>query len=426
MARENNTCVRELEVEVPAEAVEKELERVTREFARLARIPGFRPGKAPMQLVRSRFSEEIRNEVLQTLIPEHFENAAREKNLHPIADPRIDKLEFEPGKPLRFRARFEVLPEIELGDYKGLEIEPVKLEVTDEDVQRELAALRERAAILEAVEGRTVEDGDTAVVSLFSVTTQPKEKSSKPIVVEETLCHVGAETTLEAFSQRLRGAQVGEEREIEVTYSEDYPEPELAGRTVTYTAKLKAIKHKRLPELDDDFAQQAGEYKTLAELKQKIRENLEAARARREKELTRQRLLDALLARHDFPVPQTLVENQLDSRLKRQVRALVLQGLDPQRLDIDWPRLRNAERPAAEREVRLGLLLEKIAQAEKLEVSAAEVEQEVARLAQQRGQSIEAVRARLTSEGGLDRIKRGLWSDKLIEFLYSRARLQGG
>ena len=426
MASETNACLRELEVEVPAEVVEKELARVTREFARLARIPGFRPGKAPAQLVRTRFDEEIKREVLQTLIPEHFENAAREKNLHPITDPRIDKLEFEAGKPLRFRARFEVLPEIALGDYKGLEIERVKLEVDDEDVVRELEALRERVAVLEPVEDRAVEDGDTAVVSLFGVVTQPKEKSSKPIVVEEALCHVGVETTLEAFSQGLRDARVGEERQIEVSYSEDYPERELAGRTVVYTAKVKAIKRKRLPELDDDFAQQVGEYKTLEELKRKICENLEAARARREKELTRQRLLDALLARHDFPIPQTLVENQLDSRLERQVRALVVQGLDPQRLDIDWPRLRSAERPAAEREVRLGLLLEKIAQAEQLAVSEAEVEQEVARLVEQSGQSVEAVRARLTSQGGLDRIRRAVRSDKVVEFLYSQARLRGG
>jgi len=424
MTSETDTCIRELEIEVPAEAVEQELARVTQDFARLARIPGFRPGKAPAQLVRTRFDEEIKNEVLQTLIPAHFEAAAREKNLRPIADPHIDKLDFAPGKPLRFRARFEVLPEIELGRYKGLEFERVKLEVTDEDLVQELEALRERAAVLEPVAGRAVEDGDTAVVSLFGLVTQPKEKTSKPIVVEEALCQVGAETTLEAFSQGLRGVQAGEERQIQLTYAGDYPERELAGRTVTYTAKVKAIKRQRLPALDDDFAQQVGEYKTLAELKQKIRENLEAARARREKELTRQRLLDALLALHHFPIPQTLVENQLDARLERRVRVLVAQGLDPQRLDVDWPRLRNAERPAAERDVRLELLLEKIAQAENIEVSAAELEQELARLAQQSGLSAEAVRARLTNQAALDTIKSGVRREKVVELLYAQARLR--
>jgi len=425
MATETDTCVRELDIEIPTEIVERETERVTHEFARAARLPGFRPGKAPVNLVRTRFAEEIRSEVLQSLLPRSLETAAREKNLHPIGDPRIEKLEFEPGKPVRFRATFEVLPEIQLRDYKGLEIEAAKLCVADEDVARELDVLRERAATLEPVTGRALEEGDTAVLSLVGTVTEPKPAGGKPIVIEEALCHVGAETTLEAFTTALRGAQAGEERTLEVHYPEDYPERDLAGRRVRYQARVKAIKRKLLPPLDDDFARQVGEGKTLEELKTKIRENLEAARTRRERELTEQRLLDALLARHDFPVPQALVEDQMDARLDRQLRALLSQGIDPRRLDVDWARLRRQQRPPAERDVRLALLLEKIAAAENLQVSEAELEQEITRAAAQSRQSPEALRARLTSEGGLARMNRAIRSEKAIELLRAHARIRG-
>lgn len=426
MATETNSCVRQLEVEVPAEAVEREIERVTREFARAVRIPGFRPGKAPAPLVRTRFEEEIRGEVLHSLIPDSFQKAAQEKNLRPVSGPRIEQLEFEPGKPLRYRATFEVFPEIRLGDYKGLEIEPVKLEVTEEDIVRELDALRERAATLEPVEGRAVEPGDTAVVSLVGTVTSPKAEGQKPIVVEEALCQVGAETTLEAFTQGLRGATAGEERTLDVRYPDDYPEKGLASRSVTYQVKVKAIKRKHLPALDDDFARQVGEFKTLEELKARIRENLEAARARRERELIEQRLLEALLARYDFPVPEILIEEQMDGRLERQVRALLGQGVDPRRLDIDWARLRRQQRAPAERDVRTSLLLERIAEAEGIDVTETELEQEIARLADQSGQSPDSVRARLTSEGGLDRIRRAIRSDKVIDLLRAQARVRAG
>ncbi|MFQ5817196.1 MAG: trigger factor [Terriglobia bacterium] len=425
MAAEANSCVRELEVEVPAEVVEREMERVTREFVRAVRIPGFRPGKAPASLVRTRFRDEIKSEVVHALIPNSFESAVQEKNLRPVSEPRIDKLEFEPGKPLRFRATFEVLPEIQLGKYKGLEIEPAKLTVTEDDVVRELEALREQAATLEPVAGRAVDSGDTAVVALVGTVTHPQQARRKPIVLEEVLCHVGAETTLEAFTEGLRGAHPGEERTIEVNYPEDYPEKDLAGCSVSYQAKVKAIKRKQLPELDNEFAQQVGEYKTLEELKRKMRENLEVARTRREQELTEQRLLDALLVPHDFPVPETLVENQMDTRLERQVRALLSQGIDPRRLDIDWARLRRQQRAAAERDVRVGLLLERIGETESIAVAESEVEQEVARIAQQSAQSPAAVRARLTSEGGLDKISRAIRNEKAIEFLRAHARVRG-
>lgn len=422
MATETNTCVRELEIEIPAEVVEKETERVTRAFARMARLPGFRPGKAPAELVRRRFWDDIKSEVLHTLIPSSLENAFRERNLAPVGNPSIAELEFEPAKPLRFKATFEVLPEITLGDYKGLEFEAARVELTEADLERELEALRERAATYEPVEDRAAGDGDTVVTHLVGVVTSPKEHR-EPIMLEEVLVHLGAESTLDEFNQSLRGARGGEERTFTVTYPEDYPEANLGGRTVAFTARVKSVKRKQLPALDDAFAQQVGDDKSLEELKGKLRQHMEEARAEREKELTRERLLDALLARHDFPVPEALVERHLDARLERQVRALLAQGIDPRRVDIDWRRARQASRAAAVRDARLGLLLGRIAEAEKIEVSEEELNHAIERLAQQSRQNAEAVRARLTKEEKLASITNGVRSEKVIEFLLSHARL---
>ncbi|MFQ5662731.1 MAG: trigger factor [Terriglobia bacterium] len=423
MATETNACRRELEIEIPAETVERETQRITREFARLARLPGFRPGKAPPQLVRRRFWDDIKSEVLQSLIPSSLEHAFRERHLTPVANPSIAELEFEPEKPLRFKARFEVLPEFQLGDYKDLEVEPARVELREEDLERELQALRERAATYEPVEDRPAEPGDTVVTSLVGAVTAPEERR-EPIVLEEVLIHLGAESTLEAFSEGLRGVRAGEERKFSVTYPQDYPEGQLGGRTVAFTARVKGVKRKRLPALDDEFAQQLGDYRTLEKLKAKVRQQLEEARTRRENELTRQRLLDALLARHDFPVPAALVERQLDARLERQVRTLVAQGIDPGRVDVDWRGLRRAGREAAIRETKLSLLLERIAAAEHIEASQEELNQEIERLARARRQSPEALRAHLTKEGKLGSMNSAIRSEKVIEFLRLHARLE--
>ncbi|HSC78082.1 MAG TPA: trigger factor [Candidatus Acidoferrales bacterium] len=423
MATDTKSCVRELEIEIPVDVVERETERVTREFARVAQLPGFRPGKAPAQLIRRRFWDDIRGEVLHKLVPSYLQNALRENNLTPIGDPSIRDLEFEPAKPLRFRASFEVLPEFELGEYKGLEVEPAHVEMTDEDLERELEGLRERNANFEPVEDRAAEDGDTVTAHLTGVVTDDKEERP-PIVLEDAVVHVGEENTLEAFSTGVRGAKAGEERHFSVTYPEDYREASLAGRTVAFTAQVKNLKHKKLPELNDEFAKQVGKFASLDELKTKLRERMEEARAQREKEMTRQRLIEALLAKHDFPVPEALVERHLDARLDRRVRGLMAQGLDPRRLDVDWAKLRETGREAAVQEARLAILLDRIADAEKVEVSEEELSRELNQMAAGGRESAEALRARLTKEDRLDSMKSAIRSEKVVEFLLSHARLR--
>ena len=422
MTPDTNTCQRELEIEIPAEVVEKETQRVTREFTRLARIPGFRPGKAPAELVRRRFWDDIKSEVLHSLIPSSLQNAFREGNLNPVGNPSIAELQFEPAKPLRFKASFEVLPEFTLGEFKGLSVEAAKVEVTDQDVEQELERLREQAATYMPVEDRPAEDGDTVVASLVGVVTNAKEKR-EPLVLDEVEVHLGEEGTMEAFSQGLQGVRAEEERQFDAPYPDGYPDARLAGQTVAFTARVKAVRQKQLPTLDDEFAQQVGNYKTVQELTQKLRQDMQQAAARQEKELTQQRLLDELLSRHEFPLPEALVQHQIDMRLERRVRALVAQGIDPQQVQVDWAKVRRDQREGAIRDLKLGLLLERIAKVENLQSTEEEVASEIERLAQSSNQTPEAVRARLTKEQGLDRIESAIRSEKVIEFLHSQARI---
>ncbi len=423
MPTEAETCQRELTVEIPADQVERETSRVTREFTRMARLPGFRPGKAPAELVRRRFWEDIKGEVVRSLVPSSLETAFRERNLSPVGEPAIAELSFETAQPLRYKATFEILPEIDLRDYKDLEVEPACIKLTDEDLDRELESLRERAATYEPVEDRPAQDGDTVLASLIGVVTKPEERRD-PIRLNDVGVHLGGENTLSAFNDAFRGARAGEERQFSVSYPDDYHRADLAGRTVAFTGRVSGVKRKLLPALDDAFAQQVSDAKTLEELKAKLREHLEAARTHREKELTRQRLLDALLARHDFPVPEVLVERQMDARLRRQLQSLVAQGIDPQGVEVDWRRVWRSGREAAVRETQVALLLERIAQAESIEATEADLDRALEEQARPRNLTAEALRARLTKEGELARIKSAIRSEKAVEFLLTHARLE--
>jgi trigger factor len=413
-------CRRELELEIPAEEVQKAIERVAREFARVARVPGFRPGKAPVTLIRRRFAEDIKSEVLQSLVPERIDQAVSEKKMVPVTRPQVDKVDFAEGGPLKFRATFEVLPEFELGDYKNLEVEVEALEITDSDVEKALAEMRERAATFVPVEGRAIQDGDFAQLKLVGTPVGGGE----PLQADNVLCHIGAEETINAFSENLRGAQVGEHRRFEIRYPEDYPDPKLASKVYNYAIEVIAIKEKKLPELNDEFAKDVSDSATLEELRGKIRANLEAARNQRQAEQARERILSKLVAAHDFPVPEALAEHQMDVRLERVVRTLAAQGVDPQAVNVDWVSLRRRQRDRATEDVKAELILDRIATAEGIDVDEPDLERQIAALAERSGESATAVRARLTKQGALDRMKSKLRSDKTLEWLYRNTRIQ--
>ncbi len=415
------TCRRELELEIPAEEVQKAADRVAKEFARVARIPGFRPGKAPVGLVRRRFAEEIKSEVMQSLVPETIEKAVSEKKMVPVTQPQVDKVDYAEGGPLKFRAVFEVLPEFELKEYKGLEVEVDALEVTDEDVEKTLAEMRERAATFVPVEGRTIQDGDFAVLKL---TGTAAGGGAEPIQAENVTCHIGAEETINEFNENLRGANVGEHKRFEVKYPDDYPDPKLVGKTYTYSVDVVAVKEKKLPEVDDNFAKDVSDSTTIEELRAKIRQNLAAVRDHQQTEQAGEKLLEKLVTMHEFPVPQALVEHQMDVRLERVVRQLAAQGVDPRAVNVDWVTLRRRQHERAVNDVKAEMILDRVAEAEKIEVTDEDVDAELEKLAQRGGESAAALRARLTKQGSLDRMKSKLRSDKTLEWLHRNARIQ--
>jgi len=414
------TCRRELELEIPAEDVSKATERVAKEIARVARVPGFRPGKAPVSLIKRRFADDIKGEVLQSLVPEKVEKAVAEQRLSPVSQPQVDKLDFNEGQPLKFRAIFEVLPEFDLGKYKGLDIEMPAMEVTDDNVNKALEETRERAAAFAPVEGRAVENNDFVQLKLAGA----PEGGGDPIQADNVMCHVGAEETMQPFNENLLGAIVGDHKTFDVDYPADYPDAKLAGKKFHYDADVTAIKVKKLPELNDDFAKDVSDATTLDELKKKVRESLEHEREHRRKDLQREKIIFELVKGHDFPVPESLVEHQKDVRLERVVRSLAQQGVDPRAVNLDWVSLRQRQEDRAKDDVKAELIIDRIASTENIDVTEEDVRRELEHLGSHSNESVDAIRARLTKQGALDRMKAKLRSDKTLDWLAENANVR--
>lgn len=418
-AESKNACLREISVEVPADVVARETESILQKYQKLARLPGFRKGKVPVTVLRQRFAEEIRSDVVEQLVPRFFRQAVEKQDLVPVSQPQVTDLHLHEGDPLRFKAKFEVLPPIEITGYRELRAERPDVSVSDTEVQAELDALREQRATYTEIQGTTLADGDFAEAS-FSGT--PKEEGSKPINVDDILVEIGGANTVRDFSENLRGGAAGDERTFDVTYPADFSDARLAGKTVVYNVKIKAIKQKNLPELNDEFAKSLGDFASVDALRQRLREGLEHSKKHHAEHEAKEKLIDELVRRNEFPVPESLVERQVDLRLERGLRALAAQGLrseDMKKMDFD--RLRAGQREAALKEVKSSLILEKIADAEKLEVSDQEIDKEIEELATQMKQTPDAIRARLTRDGALDRIRGRIRNEKALEFLYSRS-----
>jgi trigger factor len=415
------SCERELAVEVPADVVQKETDALIQQFAKHARLPGFRRGKVPTSVIRARFAEDIKSEVVEKLVPKFFRERVEKEGLTVVSQPKVTDLKLEEGQPLRFKATFEVLPPIEVSGYKEVRAEKPEISVTDDEVEAYLKQLQEQQATFSAIEGRPLQDGDFAQVSLES---RPKGETAemKPSKLDDILVHIGGENTVKEFTENLRGANAGEQRTFDVTYGDDYQEERLRGKTLSYSVQIKGIKQKSLPELNDEFAKEVGEFKDLGELKAKIREQMEHEKKHHAEHEAKDKLMDELVRRNDFPVPEALVERQIDLRLERGLRALAAQGMRAEDMKkLDFARLRAGQKEAAAKEVKASLILDRIAEAEKIEVTEEELEKEVQALATQSKQPADAVRARLTKEGTLDRIRDRIRSEKTLDFLYSRS-----
>jgi trigger factor len=417
-----STTKREIEVEIPAQDVARETDSLVQKYQKLARIPGFRKGHAPASIIRRQFAEDLKTEVAETLVPRYFRREAEKQGLTPISQPRVTDLHIHDGEPLRFKASFEVMPEVPVEGYKELRADKPEITVTDEEIQQALDSVREQHATYDPVEGRTLADGDYAQAGVEGKPKDSENAAEQPVRMDEVLIEIGGKNTVQEFSANLRGAGAGEERVFDVVYPEDAPDKRLAGKTMVYTVKIQAIKQKRLPELDDAFAKELGEFENLEQVRKQIRENMEGERRHTAEREAKDKLVAELVKRNDFEVPESLIERQIDVRLERGLRALAAQGMKVEDLKkMDFARLRGGQRDQALADVKASLLLERVAELEKIEVSDAEVDQEVQGLAKQARQSEEAVRARLNEEGGVERIRARIRSEKTLELLYRQS-----
>jgi trigger factor len=423
-----STTKREIVVEIPVADVNRQTDTLIQKYQKVARIPGFRRGHVPASIIRQRFSEEIKTDMVEALVPRFFRQEAERLSLHPVSQPRVTDLHLHDGEPLRFKAAFEVLPEIKLEGYKELRSDRPEIAVSEADVEQALADLRERHASFNPVEGRALADGDFAQVSLDGnpkaepQSGEPKSGEGQPVHMDEVLVEIAGQNTMPEFTEHLRGTSAGDERTFDVNYPADTQDKRLAGKTFSYTVKVQSIKQKSLPELNDEFAKQLGEFQTVDDLRKTVREQIESERKHEAEHAAKEKLVAELIQRNDFEVPDSLIEQQIDIRIERGLRALAAQGLTAEQMKkLDLSRLRGAQREQAIHDVKAALLLERVAEEEEIQVGDEEFDRELESLARQSKQTSEAVRARLTRDGGLDRIRTRIRNEKTLEFLYHQS-----
>ncbi|MGC2163647.1 MAG: trigger factor [Silvibacterium sp.] len=421
----NPELTREVSVDVPADEVARAFKSVVKRYQKQARIPGFRAGKVPESLVRTRFAEGIRQDVVESVLPSHFRTAIEQQNLQPISQPQVTDLKLEDGQPLNFKAVFEVLPQFSVDGYQDVRVEKPDTRLGEDEVAAELDRVRDSRSTMEPVtEDRALADGDWAQISFKGEVqgdAEPENGASQPISGDDVMVEIGGQNTLASFNDALRGSKPGQELKFEVAYPSDFGENRLAGKSVAYDVEVKSIKKKIQPDLNDEFAKELGEYDGIEDFKNKLREHLAADKERRLKAEAQNKLTDALVAHYQFPVPESMLQNQIDARLDRGLRALAAQGMRTEDMrKLDFARLRGAQRDAAIAEVKATLILDKIAEAEKVEVTDEEMEQELHILSVQTREPLDTLRARLTNEGALARIREQLRREKIASLLYER------
>ncbi len=411
-------CRHSLEISVPVDEVESETGRATADVQKRARLPGFRPGKAPASLIQKQFASEIRKKVLENLIPKYLHQQFEAENLNVVGQPDITDVHLHAGEPLRFTAKFEVVPEIELGDYKGIEVPYLDPQVTDEDIAKRLEEIREQKAQYVNIDPRPLEKGDHAVVALESLSGL----EGAPMKQEEMVLEIDGADTLAPFSDNLRGLSPGDEKEFEVAYPEDYGSKRLAGRTVRFHATVKGLRKKDLPEINDEFAQDLGDYRSVEELREAVRRSIFGQREYEAQQEAKNKIVEKLVEAHDFPVPEYYVDRQIKSRMEQTLRAMAEQGMDIKNLNLDWDKINESQKGKAINEVKASLLLGRVSEREAIGATRDEVNKEVERQARQNREPVAAVQMRFEKDGTMGRIASHIQTEKTLNFLFEHAR----
>jgi len=420
----NPECTREVTIDVPADEVTKQFRKVTKRYQKMARIPGFRAGKVPDSLIRTRFAEQIRQDVVEEILPSHFRAAIDKQGLKPVSQPQVTDLQLADGQPLHFKAIFEILPDFSIEGYQNVTVPKPETALTDAEFDHELSRVLDSRSTMEPVlEDRAIAEGDFAEIDFHGEAAQADAETPEadPIQGNGVLVEVGGPNTLPAFNEALLGARPGQELKFEVSYPSDFNERRLAGKTIAYEIEVKAIKKKVLPELNDEFAKELGDFESIDAFQSTLREQAGAEKRRQLENAAKDALVSALVERFQFVVPESLVQQQVDARLDRGLRALASQGMSPEDMrKLDFDRLRVAQRDAALAEVKGSILLDRIADAEQTEVTHKEVEDQIQLIAYQARESFDSVRARLTEDDSLTRIREQLRREKIRASLYDR------
>jgi len=415
-----NETRKTVRVEIPQDVVDAEIERLARDYSRKARIPGFRPGKAPARVIKQRFKDQILHDVAHDLIPRAVDDALRERGVEAVDTPDVRDIVIEAGQPLTFTASFDTVPAFDPGDLSTISLRRAAVAIDEDAVNGALQRLRERGARFEPVEGRGVDHGDTLVLDL-----ERRDPSGETDKHADVSIEIGAKANPPGFDEQLLGLDVGATKSFAIHYPADHPITELAGTDVSYTVTVKGLKRRVLPELDDEFAKDLGEFDTLDALRARVREDIEHdARHAAERDL-RAELMKQLATRVPFEVPASLVEREVDRRLEEFARRLMDQNIDPRQAGIDWTAFRDSQREVAREAVAAALVLDEITRREAMQVTEEEVENEMNRYAERTGRTSAAVRAALEKEGGLGRVYAGLRREKSIDFVMARAKIIG-
>ena len=407
-----------LSIEIPSDVVDAEIDRIAKGYTKQARLPGFRPGKVPASVIKQRFREEILHEIRHHLIPRAVEDALQERGIAPVDAPNIKDIALREGQPLTFTAAIDTVPPFDPGDLSTITLRQTGASVDDDAVDQALERLRDRAAKYEPVEGRPVADGDTIVVDLTR-----QAGSEAPDRREGLTLELGHPENPPGFDAELVGLSVGEEKTFTLRLPLPGESREPVPTDVTFTVQLREIRRKVLPELDDEFAKDLGEYESLDALRDRVRGELTAEREESARRQIRNDLLKQLAERVTFDVPDVLVEREMDRRLEELVRQLVQQNIDPNTADVDWAQLRESQRGAARSTVASTLVLDEIARREHLTVEAEDVDKEIDQFATRARRTPAAIRAQLEKEGGIGRLSAGLRREKAVDLALSRAKM---
>ena len=415
---EETTVRKALTFEIEAEVVEQEIEERARDYARKVKIPGFRPGKVPPGVIKQRFRHQVMEEAVENIVNRVVHKEMEGRGLRPLAAPKVTDLKLEENQPMTFRAVFETLPFIDVPEYKGLSVPARAARVSEEDVDKEIDKLRERAARFEPIEGRPSKDGDFVEVDI-----EWSAKGGKPGRDQDAMLQVGSEDNHPDLNAQLAGRSAGDKGEVQISYAEDHPSPDLAGKVVDSKFTVKAVKEKIVPIADDELAKDVGDFETLGALRDEVRKRLTAAREREIDHEVKDALVEALVGQATFEVPEALVERHMTARTESAVRTLAYQGIDPRNVGVDWKEYREKQREASVKAAKADILLDEIARREGVDVLSAEIDAEIERMAQRMGRAKAAVRKQIEQDGDLNEIAARIRESKTLDLIKANARL---